>query len=150
MINILEKGDYLHSKFSINSIDDINNFRYHDDIWNLEAFINNINIVPISNRKLDFNSFPDSFKEIIKLHSFYELGRIKPQSVAHRLNNGKSKFLIFIKEFNIKSFAEFNTELFLFYINWLEDKYIKKASLTYHSMVKLGKKKETKTYKPLL
>lgn len=153
MINILEKGDYLHSKFSINSIDDIkdisNNFRYHDDIWNLKPFINNINIVPISNRKLDFNNFPDSFKEIIKLHSFYELGRIKPQSVAHRLNIGKSKFLVFIKEFNIKSFAEFNTELFLFYINWLEDKYIKKASLTYHSMINLGKKKETKTYKPL-
>ena len=63
-------------------------------------------------------------RDIIKKHSYYELGRMKPQSVAYKLNAGKSKLIKFMNEFELSSLEDFDTKRFLQYVSWLRDTYI--------------------------
>jgi len=124
-------------------------FTYKDDIWDISPFLKNPRNYSHGNKIMKFNDIPLGIRNIVKKHCYYELGRTKPQSVAHKLLHGKEKLLKFMNEFEIKTLESFDTERFLQYIAWLRDKYITQPKRMYDALLEQEKKKEAELYKPL-
>lgn len=122
-------------------------FAFKNDVWDISIFIENKQCYSITT--IRFDDVPIEARDLFKKHCYYELGRIKPQSVYSKLSRGKSKLLKFMKEFELNSFENFDTERFLQYIAWLRDTYITKAQLEYQSLINQNKIKEAKKSKPL-
>ena len=124
----------LKSIFSIpkdnNDFDDIKNdlFAFSDDEWDLSSLIPNEQHYSASHKIMKFDGIKESIRTLVKRHSYFELGRIKPQSVCVNFITGKKKLLAFMDEFSLDSLEIFNTEYFLQYNAWLRDKYITKPT----------------------
>jgi len=124
-------------------------FAYKDDVWDISPFLKNPKNYSHNDKIMNFNDIPLSVRNLIKQHCYYELGRIKPQSVAHKLFKGKKKLLTFMDEFEIQTLESFDTERFLQYLAWLRSTYITQPELTRDSLLRQGKNKEAKKYKPV-
>ena len=124
-------------------------FAYKDDIWDISPFIKNPKSYSNSSRVMKFEDIPLTIRPLVKQHCYYELGRVKPQSVAGKLNTSKAKLLIFMNEFRLHTLESFDTERFLQYLAWLRDTYITQPELKRDTLLKQGKEEEAKKYKPL-
>lgn len=133
---------------------DLNNiinevFAYKDDIWDISPFLKNPKNYPHSNKVMRFDDIPLRIRALIKQHCYYELGRIKPQSVAGKLSDGKAKLLMFMSEFKLHSLESFDTERFLQYVAWLRDTCLTQPKLKRDTLLKQDKEEEAKKYEPL-
>jgi len=124
-------------------------FAYKDDIWDISPFIKNPKSYSHGSKVMKFEDIPLAIRPLVKQHCYYELGRLKPQSVASKLNKSKVKLLMFMSEFRIHTLESFNTERFLQYLAWLRDTYITQPELKRDTLLKQGKDEEAKKYKPL-
>lgn len=124
-------------------------FAYKDDIWDISPFIKNPKSYPHGSKIMKFEDIPLAIRPLVKQHCYYELGRVKPQSVANKLSASKAKLLIFMSEFGLHTLESFNTERFLQYLAWLRDAYITQPELTRDTLLKQGKDEEAKKYQPL-
>ena len=124
-------------------------FAYKDDIWDISPFIKNPKSYSNSSRVMKFEDIPLTIRPLVKQHCYYELGRMKPQSVAGKLSTSKTKLLMFMNEFRLHTLESFDTERFLQYLAWLRDTYITQPELKRDTLLKQGKEEEAKKYKPL-
>lgn len=124
-------------------------FAYKDDVWDISPFLKNPKNYSHGNKVMAFSGIPIEIRDLVKQHCYYELGRIKPQSVAKKLSDGKEKLLKFMSEFGIQTLENFDTEQFLQYLAWLRDTYITEPKRMRDTLLKQGEEQEAKQYKPL-